>query len=217
MGVTDFRSFNHLTLPRITNTEPPSIPDRPIYTTSSNIAVVLPHGTIPANPSNLSAREALTWPINDHMKAHLLALFFKDTSRWCEITNSLKPFSTTWGHLVAESQAFAAAAVTLASIKSLKGDITSALVTSELYNFARNALRYLKGEHDEGTLLATTLLCMYCSATENAVEGKVMLQDCASLLQATESHSFSRSIASACFWTFARQGDLTFKVMSLNN
>ncbi|RDW63413.1 hypothetical protein BP6252_10958 [Coleophoma cylindrospora] len=186
----------------------PRIPDVPIYSTGNNITLIHvgSHGSNQNDISNPSSGEVLRWPINDHIKAGLLSSYFQDTSKWCEVTESLNPFSTGWSHLVAESQAFAAAAVALASITCLKRDSTSTLLVRELYMFARETLQRLKSEHHEGALFATTLLCMGCSALEKMEEEQEMLHDCVNLLQSTTLNNVPDGILSACFWTVARQG-----------
>lgn len=113
-----------------------------------------------------------------------------------------------------ESQAFAAAAVALASITDTRRDDFSVLLTDELYSFARETLRRLKSEHYEGSLLATTLLCMYCSALGKTIEGQSTLHECAELLQANSLENASDSVSTACFWAFARQGILFCFVLS---
>ncbi|KAF7910255.1 hypothetical protein EAE99_011302 [Botrytis elliptica] len=137
--------------------------------------------------SNTSSpsQEVVAWPINNHIKAGLLSLYFRETSKWCEVTNSLKPFSTLYGHFVIESQAFATAAVALASIQSLKWNSNSILLAKELYKFARETLQRLKSDHHEGALLGTTILCIYWSASEQPIEESSILHECSNLLQTT--------------------------------
>lgn len=115
-----------------------------------------------------------------------------------------------------ESQAFAAAAVALASITSLRRDGACTLLARELHTFARESLRRHKSEHYEGALLATTLLCIYCSAVEKSIEEQFTLQDCAYLLQATTFNSVPDGVFSACFWAFARQGTKLYNSNGLN-
>lgn len=105
-----------------------------------------------------------------------------------------------------ESQAFSAAAVALASITVTKRDDFSVLLTEELYVFARETLRRLKSEHCEGSLVATTLLYMYCSALGKTIEAQSTLHECAELLQANSLNNAPDSLSTACFWAFARQG-----------
>ncbi|RDW57283.1 hypothetical protein BP5796_12733 [Coleophoma crateriformis] len=186
----------------------PRIPDVPIYSTGNNVTVIHvgSHGPNQNDNLNPSSGEVLRWPINDHIKAGLLTSYFQDASKWCEVTDSLNPFSTGWSHLVVESQAFAAAAVALASMTRLRRDSTSTLLVRELYLFARETLQRLKSEHHEGALFATILLCMACSASEKMEEEQEMLHDCVKLLQSTTLNNVPDGILSACFWAVARQG-----------
>ncbi|KAM0145820.1 hypothetical protein ACHAQE_011060 [Botrytis cinerea] len=164
-----------------------------------------PNLTYHESSSNTPSQEVLSWPINNHTKAGLLSLYFQETSKWCGVTNSLNLFSTLCGHFVIESEAFAAAAVALASIKSMRWNSTSTLLTRELYKFARETLQRFRSDHHEGALLGTTILCIYSSASGQLMEESSILHDCSHLLQATTSSKISDGILSACFWTFARQ------------
>ncbi|TGO08985.1 hypothetical protein BTUL_0184g00320 [Botrytis tulipae] len=155
--------------------------------------------------SGTPSQGVLVWPINNYIKADLLSLYFRETSQWCEVTSSLKPFSTLYGHFVIESQAFAAAAVALASIQSLKSNSNSILLARELYKFARETLQRLKSDHHEGALLGTTILCVYSAASEQPIEESTILHECSHLLQTATSSTISDGVLSACFWTFARQ------------
>lgn len=105
-----------------------------------------------------------------------------------------------------ESPAFAAAAAALASIMVTKRDEFSVLLADELYVFARKTLQGLESEHCEGRLLATTLLCVYCSALGKTVEGQSTLHECAEILQAHSLQNAPYRVLTACFWVFARQG-----------
>ncbi|TGO31478.1 hypothetical protein BHYA_0680g00010 [Botrytis hyacinthi] len=185
------------------------------YLASNNTSLVhvSPDIAYHRNSSITPSQEVLAWPINNHIKAGLLSLYFRETSKWCEVTNSLNPFSTLYGHLVIESQAFAAAAVALASIQSLKWNSNSILLSKELYKFARKTLQRLKSDHHEGALLGSTILCMYWSASEQPIEESRILHECAHILQTTIGSKNSDGILSACFWTFARQ-DIWFAYTS---
>ncbi|KFZ25107.1 hypothetical protein V502_00416 [Pseudogymnoascus sp. VKM F-4520 (FW-2644)] len=186
--------------------QPPPIPNPPIYTPGNNTSVVTVqlqrrHENFP----NIMLEELISWPVNDHVKARLLSAYFQGASRWCEVTDSPKSFSTLSSHLMIESPAFAAAAAALASIMVTKRDEFSVLLADELYVFARKTLRGLELEHREGRILAITLLCMYCSALGNTVEGKSTLRECAELLLAHGLHNAPYRVLTACFWVFARQ------------
>ncbi|KFY09445.1 hypothetical protein V491_08172 [Pseudogymnoascus sp. VKM F-3775] len=186
---------------------PPPIPERIIYTTRNNTSLIniSSQGANQENHETILPQEVLAWPINDHIKACLLSSYFQGTSRWCEVTNSLQPFSALSSHLVMESQAFSAAAVALASITVTKRDDFSVLLTEELYAFARETLRRLKSEHCEGSLVATILLYMCCSALGKTIEAQSTLHECAELLQANGLNNSLDSLSTACFWAFARQ------------
>ncbi|KFY98373.1 hypothetical protein V500_01705 [Pseudogymnoascus sp. VKM F-4518 (FW-2643)] len=186
--------------------QPPPIPNPPIYTPGNNTSVVTVqfqrrHENFP----NILPEEVISWPVNDHVKARLLSAYFQGASRWCEVTDSSKSFSTLSSHLMIESPAFSAAAAALASIMVTKRDEFSVLLADELCVFARKTLRGLESEHREGRLLATTLLCMYCSALGKAVEGRSTLRECAELLQAHSLRNAPYRVLAACFWVFARQ------------
>lgn len=112
-----------------------------------------PNLTYHESSSNTPSQEVLSWPINNHTKAGLLSLYFGETSKWCGVTNSLNLFSTLCGNFVIESEPFAAAAVALASIQSMKCNSTSTLLTRELYKFARETLQRFRPDHHEGALL----------------------------------------------------------------
>lgn len=187
---------------------PPPIPDPPAYTTRNNTSLVTVsvRETNHESVSNTLYQQVLSWPINDHRKASLLSAYFQSASRWCEVTDSLKHFSTSSSHLTMESPAFAAAAVALATITVTRRDEFSVLLTDGLYTFARSTFRSLKSEHREGGLLAATLLCMYCSALGKTIEWQSTLQECAELLQAHNIENAPCSVSTACFWAFARQG-----------
>lgn len=178
------------------------------YLASNNTSLVHVSSDIAyhRSSSNTPSQEVLAWPINNHIKAGLLSLYFRETSKWCEVTNSLNPFSTLYGHFVIESQAFAAAAVALASIQSLKWNSNCIILAKELYKFARETLQSLKSDHHEGAILGSTILCMYWSASEQPIEESCILHECAHLLQTTIGSKNSDGILSACFWTFVRQG-----------
>ncbi|KFY04701.1 hypothetical protein O988_00581 [Pseudogymnoascus sp. VKM F-3808] len=185
----------------------PPIPDLPIYTTRNNISLIniISEGENHGNYEKTPPQEVLAWPINDHVKACLLSSYFQHTSRWCEVTNSLQPFSTLSSHLVLESQAFAAAAVALASVTATSRDAFSVLLTKDLYAFARQTLQCVKSEHCEGSLLAITILYIYCSALGRTNECQSTRDECAELLQANSPGNAGDSLWTACFWAFVRQ------------
>ncbi|KAL5348658.1 hypothetical protein ACLOAV_006075 [Pseudogymnoascus australis] len=184
----------------------PPIPNPPIYTTGNNTSVVtVPfqrsrHGDLP----EVLAEEVLSWPVNDHLKARLLSAYFQGASRWCEVTDSTKSFSTLSSMMV-ESPAFAAAAAALASIVVMKTDEFHVLLADELYIFARRTLRGLESEHHGERLLATTLLCKYCSALGKTVEEQSTLYECAEILESHSLQDAPHRVLTACFWVFARQ------------
>lgn len=122
------------------------------------------------------------------------------------MTDSPKSFSTLSSHLMIESPAFAAAAAAISSIMVMRREEFSVLLADELYTFARRTLRGLESEHREGRLLATTILCLYCSALGKTVEGQSTLHECAELLQAHSLQNAPHRLLTACFWVFARQG-----------
>lgn len=94
----------------------------------------------------------------------------------------------------------------LASITVMSRDYFSVLLAEELYAFARETLRRLKSEHREGSLLAITVLYMYCSALGKTNECQSTRHECAELLQTTKPDNALDSLSTACFWAFARQG-----------
>ncbi|KFZ01176.1 hypothetical protein V501_10172 [Pseudogymnoascus sp. VKM F-4519 (FW-2642)] len=177
----------------------------PIYTAGNNTSVVSFKKARHEYFRNILPEKVLYWPVNDHVKARLLSAYFQSASRWCEVTDSLKVFSTLSSHLIIESPAFAAAAAALASIIVMKGDEFSVLLADELYSFARTALRGFKSEHRDGGLLAATLLCMYSSASGKTREYQSTLLELAELLQDHGLQDAPRGVLSACFWVFARQ------------
>ncbi|KFY22127.1 hypothetical protein V493_06831 [Pseudogymnoascus sp. VKM F-4281 (FW-2241)] len=201
-GPEAYVNFETLLHPR-----PPPIPNPPIYTSGNNTSVV--NGSFQRErsenlPDNL-LEEVVSWPVNDHFKARLLSSYFQDASRWCEMTDSSKSFSTLSSHLIIESPTFAAAAAALASVMVTKGDELSVLLADELYVFARRTLRGLELEHREGRFLATTILCVYCSALGKTAEGQFTLHECAELLQAHSLQNATNTVRTACFWVFVRQ------------
>ncbi|KFY46923.1 hypothetical protein V494_00274 [Pseudogymnoascus sp. VKM F-4513 (FW-928)] len=185
---------------------PPPIPDPPIYTSRNNISLINVSGEAHAEShEHIPRQEVLAWPINDHTKAGLLSSYFQHTSRWCEVTNSLQPLSALSSHLVLESQAFTAAAVAISSITVTRRDRFSVLLADELYAFARKTLRRLKSKHCRGSLVAITLLYMYCSALGKTIEGQSTRDECAELLLVNSLDDAPDSVSTACFWAFARQ------------
>lgn len=121
------------------------------------------------------------------------------------MTDSTKSFSTLSSMMV-ESPAFAAAAAALASIVVMKTDEFHVLLADELYIFARRTLRGLESEHHGERLLATTLLCKYCSALGKTVEEQSTLYECAEILESHSLQDAPHRVLTACFWVFARQG-----------
>ncbi|KFY09029.1 hypothetical protein V492_05690 [Pseudogymnoascus sp. VKM F-4246] len=185
---------------------PPPIPDPPVYTSRNNISLINVSGEAHAEShEHIPHQDVLAWPINDHTKAGLLSSYFQHTSRWCEVTNSLQPLSALSSHLVLESQAFTAAAVAFASITVTRRDTFSVLLADELYAFARKTLQRLKSKHCRGSLVAITLLYMYCSALGKTIEGQSTRDECAELLLVNSLDDAPDSVSTACFWAFARQ------------
>ncbi|OBT43617.1 hypothetical protein VE00_05216 [Pseudogymnoascus sp. WSF 3629] len=184
---------------------PPPIPNPPTYTAGNNISVIPLQKATNEYFRNILPRKVLSWPVNDHVKARLLSAYFQSASRWCEVTDSLKTFSTLSSHLIIESTAFEAAAAALSSIMVMKGDEFSVLLADELYSFARSALRGFKSAHRDGGLLGATLLCMYGSASGKTREGQSTLLECAELLQDRGLQIAPRGVLTVCFWVFARQ------------
>ncbi|KAM3073879.1 hypothetical protein ACMFMG_008497 [Clarireedia jacksonii] len=133
----------------------PPVPDQPI-----NAASLI----------SQSSTEVLAWPINNHLKAKLLSIYFQECSSWCEVTDSTRPFSTLWGKLMSESLVFEAAAVALAPVMGIKRKNISDLLATEIHRFSRETLKNFLSVHSEGSLLAATIFCMYYAARGSLID-----------------------------------------------
>jgi hypothetical protein len=188
----------------------PHMPDRPVYGyLPRNDCSQINLSSLKINAANLasqSSTEVLAWPVNNHVKAKLLSIYFQECSSWCEVTDSTRPFSILWGNLMAGSLVYEAAAVALASVMGIMRKNISDLLATEIHRFGRETLRNLISVHSEGSLLAATILCMYYAARGNMTDLQPAVRDCAELLKANSLNNSPDNVYSGCFWAFARQG-----------
>lgn len=163
------------------------------------------------NFSHLSPRTvsqlSLQWPVDEASKGRLLDAYLRETSTWCETTDTLRHFSTKCSFVLIESDCFLAAALALASRQL---DITTNhphSVSLELYQFTIRTLieRGSEALHSS-TLASCVMLCVFEMMQSPVNEWRRHLQGCAQLFRARGWNGSSGGYAAACFWPFARIG-----------
>ncbi|BCS16478.1 hypothetical protein ALUC_80685S [Aspergillus luchuensis] len=101
-------------------------------------------------------------PVSSSEKARLLSSYIKETGTWCETTDSNMHFTMRSLHSMAESAAFVAAAMSLASRQQDHVAKVQRPVTLELYQYTIKHLLQQDPATAGVAILATcTLLCVY--------------------------------------------------------
>ena len=153
--------------------------------------------------------------ITDHsVISKLISCYFKNVSRWCELTDSLQTFTAVHGRLLVQSSWFGPAALAL-SAKFLEnteyfhGSTTS---SSRLYEHARSLLQETSGpqadpiSNSASFRLTAVVLSLYCAMAFQAEDTRTQLR---SYINALQLHTWEDPLALtsiACFWAMARLG-----------
>ncbi|RAH63519.1 hypothetical protein BO85DRAFT_495426 [Aspergillus piperis CBS 112811] len=144
-------------------------------------------------------------PVSSSEKARLLSSYIKETGTWCETTDSNMHFTMRSLHSMAESAAFVAAAMSLASRQQDHVAKVQRPVTLELYQYTIKHLLQQDPATAGVAILATcTLLCVYEMMASSVHDWRRHLKGCAGLLLAKKWNGSSQGIVKSCFWAFAR-------------
>lgn len=152
---------------------------------------------------------SLCWPISESLKGKLLDAYLRETSTWCEATDTLRHFSTKCSCVLVESDCFLAAALALSSRQL---DVTTDhphSVSLELYQFTiRTLIERVSEDLDSSILASCVMLCVFEMMQSPVCEWRRHLQGCAQLFKSRGWNGSSGGYVAACFWPFARIGVL---------
>lgn len=165
------------------------------------------------NFSHLSPRTvsqlSLQWPIDEVTKGQLLDAYLRETSTWCETTDTLRHFSTKCSCVLVESECFLAAALALSSRQLDVITNHPHSISLELYQFTiRTLIERVSEDLDSSILASCVMLCVFEMMQSPVSEWRRHLEGCAQLFRARGWSGSSGGYAAACFWPFARIGML---------
>lgn len=148
-----------------------------------------------------------SWPIDEGVKARLIASWLRETASWCETTDSQHHFSQEASYSLKNCQALSAAAVAVASRQADNTAGNARVETLELYDFARETICSLEAWQNNHLVLASAVqLCVYCMMSMEVNEWRLHLRGCAGTFLEMGWNGNSGGLPAACFWAFARIG-----------
>jgi hypothetical protein len=152
---------------------------------------------------------------NRLVKGRLISCYFKNISRWFELTDSFQTFTVVHGRLIGQSSCFGPAALAISAkfLENTEDFQGSTILSSQLYEHARSEFQKTLGPQAHPTAtsasfcLSAVVLSFYCAMTLQGVETRIELQ---SYMNALQLHTWEQPLfptSVACFWAMARLGD----------
>lgn len=160
-----------------------------------------------ARPCPFSSQHDSLTTVTSQTRAELLQIYLRETSAWCENTDSMRSFSSKESPALLKSTIFVAAAMALASrhleLKTSVGSDSSLKLYQESISLL---IQRANEDADEFVLASCLMLCVFEMIDSPVTEWRRHLQGCAQIISSKNWNGSYQGLVGACFWPFVRIG-----------